>query len=272
MFGRGEVENLIPRTNHRLPKNTDIIKGIAPVGSFKPEVDVCIISYAKNDDLRKVTEKGIDSLLASDDNVKFNVFVVESNKDVSYDKYPNTKTIYTDMPFGYHRYLNLARKQGNAPYVVLCNNDLTYEKNWASEIIKVMYIDEGIMSASPLCPQTQNVDDFSQFLMWYGYQVRKELAGWCIFQKRDIYNIIGDLDERFEFWYCDNDYSMELKKNNIKHALVSTSVVNHHENQLGKTGETLNDEEKQKATHGQFEIFKEKWELKKLNVVKKETA
>lgn len=222
-------------------------------------IDVCIISNAKNDELRKVTETGIESLIASEEHIKFNIFVVESNKDVSYNQYPNTTTIYTDMPFGYHRYLNLARKQCNAPYVVLCNNDLTYEKNWASEILRAMEIDNSILSASPICPQTQNRVDFKDYLIWYGYGVRKELAGWCIFQQRKIYDTIGELDEDFEFWYCDNDYSMQIKSKGIRHALVSSSIVNHHDNMIGKTGETYSSEEKQKMTQGQVDKFNKKY-------------
>jgi GT2 family glycosyltransferase len=226
------------------------------------QIDVCIISNAKNDELRKVTEAGIESLLASEKFIKFNVFVVESNKSVSYDKFPNTKTIYTDLPFGYHRYLNLARKQGNAPYVVLCNNDLTYEKNWASEILRAMDIDKNLLSVSPFCPQTQNKADYNQFLIYYGHEVRQQVAGWCIFQKREIYNIINELDEQFEFWFCDNDYATDIKTRGLKHALISTSVVNHHEKQVGNTASTLNEAEKKKITTDQATLFTNKWVTK----------
>lgn len=137
------------------------------------EVDICIISYAKNKELYNVTTNGIRTLLDSEDNVKFNVFVVESNKEVSYNHYPNTQTIYTDLPFGYHRYLNLAVKQGKAEYVVLCNSDLTYEKGWASEIIRLMNKNPELLSASPYCPQVKykgsmgySRDDDSKMFFW----------------------------------------------------------------------------------------------------------
>jgi hypothetical protein len=243
------------------------VKFVHPIES---EVDVCIISYAKTKELKKVTEHGIETLLKSEEKIKFNIFVVESNKDVSYNNYPNTKTIYTDKPFGYHRYLNLAIKEGKSPYVVLCNNDLTYQNGWASEIIRLMKLNPDLLSASPFCPQVKyegsagfSRDDSTK--LFYGYEVRKQLYGWCIFQQRKIYDIIGELDENFEFWYADNDYSMELQKHKIKHAIIWSSTVNHHERNLGITGETtLSDKDMEKFTTGQYDKFKEKWEMEKV--------
>ncbi len=226
----------------------------------KIEIDVCIVSYAKTDELKSITEEGIQTLLLSEDNIQFNIFVVESNKDVSYNNYPNTKTIYTELPFGYHRYLNLAVREGKSDYVVLCNSDLTYEKGWASEIIKAMVSDPSLLSTSPFCPQTQNLERFKGSNVHYGYIVREQLAGWCIFQKREIYKKIIELDERFDFWFCDDDYSMELKKNDIKHALVLSSVVNHHSERIGATISSVSTlEEKEILTNGQYGKFEQKW-------------
>ena len=125
-----------------------------------------------------------------------------------------------------------------------------------------MDIDKNLLSASPLCPQTQNRVDFKDYLIWYGYGVRKELAGWCIFQQRKIYDTIGQLDEDFEFWWCDNDYAMDIKTKGLKHALISTSVVNHHEKQVGNTASTLNEAEKKKITTDQATLFTNKWVTK----------
>lgn len=221
----------------------------------KEQVDVCIISYAKTDELREVTERGIETLLASEHNIDFHIYVVESNKEVSYNMYHNTKTIYTDLPFNYNAYLNLAIVQGKSEYVVLCNNDLTYSKGWASNIIKEMKANPEILSSSPFCPQTQNKKDFPNNI-YFGYTVRRELAGWCIFQQRKIYDIIFALSEKVDFWYSDNIYSDQLVVNNLKHMLVTTSTVSHHEKNLGITGEkTLGVYEMQDLTTGQYEKY-----------------
>jgi len=218
------------------------------------EVDVCIISNAKTDGLKKVTEKGIETLLRSEENIIFHIYVVESNKDISYDNYPCTKTLYTNLPFGYNSYLNLAIREGKSEYVVLCNSDLTYEKNWAINIINEMKNNPLMLSASPFCPQTQNKMNFHNEIQ-YGHTVRRELAGWCIFQQRKIYDIIGRLDEGVDFWFSDNIYADQLIFNEIKHALIVNSIVNHHEHNLGATGDTLDANKKNEYTTGQHEKY-----------------
>ena len=230
-------------------------------------VDVVIISWAKDDVLLQVTKDGLNSLFESGQDEAFHAYIVESNKEVNYDEYNSdprwpfhsTKTIYTDLPFGYHRYLNLGRREGNSPYVALCNSDLTYEKGWANEIIRAMDFDPEYLSASPWCPQTQGPNGHLEDQIFEGSRVRGELAGWCIFQQRSIYDQINELDEQFEFWYCDNDYSIQIEKAGIKHCLVCNSVVNHHDGNLGKTGRSLSNEDQYKITNGQSNIFSKKY-------------
>lgn len=221
----------------------------------KIEVDVCIISYAKTHELKQVTEKGIESLLQSEESIKFNIFVMESNCDVDYSNYPNTRTFYSHKPFNYNEYLNKAREQGNSKYIALCNSDLTYEKNWASNIIQLMTLKPEIMSASPFCPQTQQKYEWSNDV-YFGYEVRKHLAGWCIFQQRKIYDIIGKLNEDVEFWYSDNIYAEQLKSKGLLHVLVTKSIVNHHSDNLGITGTlTKSPEERSLLTVGQYSKY-----------------
>lgn len=223
------------------------------------EVDVVILSWAKTVGLKQITEKGIQTLLRSEkpENVKFNVFLLESNTQVKYTFPDNVKVVYITEKFGYHKFMNIGRKMGNAKYVALCNNDLRFQKNWASNMIKEMEADNELLSA---CPVEPIVNMLSKHFTneKYGYETRKFVNGWCIFQKREIYDIIGDLDEQFEFWCCDDEYGMVLEKNNIKHALIKTSIVNHDENG-GKSLQQLTPEVSRQYTGGGIEIFKRKY-------------
>ena len=143
--------------------------------------------------------------------------------------------------------MNIGRRLGSSPYVALCNSDLTYEENWATNMIEQMEI-HNAPSASPWCPQTQGTNENHIHNVYVGNRVRTELAGWCIVQKREIYKIIEDLNEGVSFWYSDNIYADELGMRGIRHILVPTSVVNHHEFNLGKTGSSLSQEDQQKIT------------------------
>ena len=229
------------------------------------KVDVVIVSWAKDPALLEVTRNGLTTLFSSETEVAFNAFVVESNPEISYNEFniegkpARCFTIRPTGEFGYHKFLNIGVRASSSPWVVLCNSDLTYEKGWATAIIRAMQQFPQVLSASPWCPQTQG--DNTQYLnnVYQGYQIRNELAGWCIFQQRKIYDIIGELDERFTFWYCDNDYAMELKTRGISHALVPASVVNHHHNYLGSTGSVLDSAEQERLTTQQAAKFHQKW-------------
>lgn len=225
------------------------------------EIDIVIIDDSKNDAIERITRKSIETLLSSENEniIHFNVFVVESNKSVSFGEMSqNIKMIYPDTPFGYNKYLNIGRRLGNANYVCLCNNDLWYKNLWASNIIDALTRYPNIKSVSPYSvnPHHNDYKIVQDGSIVIGYDVNKLVAGWCIFQKRELYSVIGDLDENFIFWYCDNDYANTLKNNKIIHGLVTNSVVNH----LGSvTLNTLEDMQYLKMTIGEKDRYDIKW-------------
>jgi len=223
------------------------------------EVDVVILSWAKTAQLKQITDKGIETLLKSEkeENVKFNVFLLEGNIQSKYVLPENVRVVYMADKFGYHKFMNIGRKMGNAKYVVLCNNDLRFQRNWASNIIREMEADEELLSACPVEPVVNMLTKHFTNEK-YGYETRKFINGWCIFQRRDIYDIIGDLDENFIFWCCDDEYGMTLEKHNVKHALIKTSIVNHDENG-GKSLQTVDPALRGIYTGGGIDIFKRKY-------------
>lgn len=227
-------------------------------------IDLVILSYSADLDLKKQTHDCLKSLFESEENSKeiFNVIVLESQEGILWNNFPNTKTYSPPKPYGYHKFMNFGRKLGNNPFVCLCNNDLIFGKNWASEILKITSEFSDILSLSPICPKTQPLYGILPNTGNYlGYQIRKEVSGWCIFQRREIYKIIGDLDESFTHWFSDNDYSLSLYEKSIKHCLVSSSIVTHHEMNIGKTGPVVfSVEEMENSTSGSYPIFRSKWQ------------
>jgi len=226
----------------------------------KIHVDIVILSYAKNKEFENITRTGIDSLLKSESKIIFNVYVVETNLDVNYDDYiesgHNVITVRADQPFNYFKFANVAIKLGTSDYVAICNNDLTYEKDWAQNIINSMQQHPNILSASPWCPQTQKDNSSHIGKIYLGCRVRIELAGWCIFQQRKIYDIIGKMNDDTDFWYGDDIYRDELIMRGIDHALIPNSVVNHHDGNLGPSGTQLLDPKTmQEFTSGQQEKY-----------------
>lgn len=221
-------------------------------------VDIVIVSDSKNQSLIDMMNHTLKTLYSSEKDINFFTYIVESSDSNFSHIHKNIKMIKPKAPFGYHKYLNIGRKSGNSEYVCLCNNDLDFKQGWASEIIKKMNNDPKLLSASPYSKNPHlnlyNIKENSG--VYDGYQVTKELTGWCIFQRRSLYKIIGDLDERFVFWYCDNDYAEELKIRKIKHLLITSSVVNHL---TSKTLNTKTNDEIKRLTTDQANIFIKKW-------------
>lgn len=200
---------LSEKYNDLVLKNMQNLKIVIPK-NFKHEVDVVIISWAKTEELRSITKRALDSLFISETEVFFRVCVVESNKTINYNEYNGkskifeVNTVYTDEPFGYNKYLNIGIAYGKSEYVVLCNNDIIFNKNWASIIVEAMINNPEILSA---CPANAYMD--------------------CIFQRRKIYDVIGKLDESVTFHYSDDIYAVQLLLNNITHYGIEGSSITH---------------------------------------------
>ena len=47
--------------------------------------------------------------------------------------------------------MNIGIREGQAPFVAICNNDLSFHPGWASELLRVFEQDPSVSSASPAC-------------------------------------------------------------------------------------------------------------------------
>ncbi|HWB64870.1 MAG TPA: hypothetical protein VG603_15240 [Chitinophagales bacterium] len=194
-------------------------------------IDVVILSYGKNEELRRLTRDTIHSLVESEKDIRFNIFVVEQQHGINYAQ---ATTVNINEPFNYNRFMNKGISIGMADYVALCNNDLRFYEGWASRLIAAMK-DNDLLSASPFCPNMQGRMHRKWEAISYGYKIRHELSGWCIVCNRKLFDIIGQLEEGFPFWFADNIYAMQLKKHGIKHALIRDSLVLHYGSKTLKT-------------------------------------
>lgn len=225
-------------------------------------IDIIILSFAKNESLKALTQQTIDSLLNSEksDRAIFEILVIESEKSLFPYQFKGSKTIYPNEPFGFHRYLNIGIKHSHNEYVCLCNNDLVFEKNWATSLIKYFVKYPKLMSSNPLCPDFEPTKKINihKDIIWANTNniFNGILTGWCIFVRRSIFSKIGLLDERFEFWYADRDYGNTLLKHHIKHALIPSSRVMHLGN---KSHESIDHKDFNRLTLGQQAIYNDKW-------------
>jgi GT2 family glycosyltransferase len=202
-------------------------------------IDVIILSNGKNENLIDLTNQTIQTLISSEnsDEIAFNILVIESNVSLQPFQYPNSTTIYPTSVFGFHKYLNIGVNQTQNDFICFCNNDLIFHKGWASAILTAAKKDNEIYSFGTFCPTFHN-DKLNEIPneINYGYKNGVFFTGWCFMLKREIFDIIGPFDERFIFWYADDDFRLTLQKYNLKNALIKQAKVTH----LGS--ETLNKE------------------------------
>jgi len=225
-------------------------------------IDVIILSFGHNEELQQVTAMCLESLFNSEDpdKVRFNVIVVESENSLSPFQYKQTKTIYPQLSFGYNKFMNIGISMTSSPYICICNNDLLFHPSWATEILKPFVQFKDVSSASPFCSRHHPKMGFkANDGLKLGYRIRKEIAGWCLFFKRDILSQTGKLDENYIFWCADNDFSNTLWVLNLHHVLVTSSFVDHLEN---RTLQTHTPERQDELTNQEVFYFNKKWKCR----------
>lgn len=227
-------------------------------------IDVIILSNGKNEELVRLTNQTIQSLLASEEDhqIRFEVLVIESNAALHPFQYEHAKTIYPTQKFGFHKYLNIGVNATKNELICFCNNDLIFQKGWASAILSAKNVDPEIHSFSTFCPDfhSGHIEEIPNEIN-YGYQNGVYFTGWCFLLKRSVFKITGLFDEKFTFYYADDDFRLTLKKYGLKNALINNAVVKH----LGS--ETLNKEQTAERFELQYSAnayYRYKWEHKNL--------
>ena len=225
------------------------------------EVDVIILSYAKNDSIIKMNNDCINSLNNSTDEHIFNILLIEtdSSKKYEYDQ-PNVKVIQPGIDFNYNKFLNIGLKECKNDWVIISNNDTIYHKNFLEELFKANEQDKEILSMSPMDDGWHRHFLFDKNIkIHYGYRTSYEVAGWSILLNKSVIDKLGEFDEQFTFWYQDNDYANSLQVNQIKHALITDSKVTHL---LSRSHGLIEPEKKFEMTNGLGINFTNKWNNK----------
>jgi GT2 family glycosyltransferase len=194
-------------------------------------IDVIILTDSTNVAL---TQRTIDTLHDSEIDFRFRVQLVDSgtqdpNRYACIHNY-----IHPESSFNYNKFLNIAFTYCQTDWVVISNDDVSYERWWFSEMMKVHDNREDIEAFSPKDPLL--------YARWFpnhfvgtdskyheSYAVTEALQGWCTVIKKSALDKILPFDELFDMYYQDNDYAERLRQVGIKHALVRHSIVCHME-------------------------------------------
>jgi len=221
-------------------------------------IDVIILSYAKNNDIFEMNNRCIDSILNSTKNHNFNIFLIETESNIEY-KYiqPEVTVIQPNTEFNYNKFLNIGFEYCKNEWILISNNDTVYHENFLEEMLRIYDTNKEIVSMSPMDDTWYRHQSFNKEVdVHYGYRVSYEIAGWSIFINKKIIESFGKFDEKFKFWYQDDDYSQMLQKYKFIHVLATKSKVTHL---LNKSHNLINPNIRHEMTNGQIHTFKEKW-------------
>lgn len=222
------------------------------------EIDVIILSFTQNEKIFNMTNDCINSINESSEEHSFNIILVETDKSGTF-KYEqeNVTTIIPNEEFNYNKFLNIGLKECKNEWILISNNDTVYHDKWFEKMLDAHNIDNEILSLSPFDNTWHIHSRFDKNIpIHYGHRVSYELTGWSILMNKKVLDIIGEFDEEFKFWYQDNDYSQNLLKHGIKHALITNSWVTHL---LSRSHELIEDNEKHNMTNGLNSVFIKKW-------------
>ncbi len=192
-------------------------------------VDVIILTDSSD---VAMTQRTINTLHDSEEDYTFNIQLIDSgsNNPNKYHSWHNY--IHPENKFNYNAYLNLGFNYVTGDWVVISNDDVSYERHWFTEMMNIHSERPDIESFSPRDPllyakyfPTHFVGTKSRY--FESYKVTEFLEGWCIAIKKSALDKIRPFDEQFDMYYQDNDYSEMLIKEGIKHAMVRYSVALH---------------------------------------------
>ena len=195
------------------------------------KVDVIILSLVNDDKSFEVTKRCIDSYINTADELINNIFVIETNKTFNRDyNQPKVEVIIPPYEFNYNQFFNIGLSRCKSDYIIGPNNDLIIQENCIQNIVKEFETNSTISSISPIDRNwhrhtKQYFPDDNK--LYYGYETSLHLFG-CIFAaRRGVFEVIGYLDERFFFFYQDNDCSMCLERNKLLHGVLTSARVKH---------------------------------------------
>jgi len=192
-------------------------------------IDVIILTDSTDVNM---TQRTINTIHYTNTIHTLHVQLVDSGTDdpLRYTGYHNY--IHPESSFNYNKFLNIALTYCTGKWIVISNDDVSYEKHWLIEMLSVHYQRPDIEALSPKDPLLYMRYFPNHFVeprnnYFESYAVTEAVQGWCTMIKRTALDNILPFDEQFDMYYQDNDYAERLKQAGIKHALVRDAIVCH---------------------------------------------
>ncbi|MFM2375796.1 MAG: hypothetical protein RLZZ165_893 [Bacteroidota bacterium] len=196
-------------------------------------MDIVLLAYTGSREIFDMNTRAIQSLLDSEPGIRFRIFLLESNPQFQslgwrYDQ--DIQLVFPGGKFNFNQFNNVGLGLGSAEWVVFSNNDVVFHPGWCTEMLAVNALDPGIRCLCPVDPASPHTPagTFGPSERYRtGYHVRTTFTGWCFMVQRSVFQDIGPFDERFDYYFSDDDFTMRLRKAGILNAAVPGAHVTH---------------------------------------------
>lgn len=194
-------------------------------------VDVIILSLVTDDQSFATTKTCVDSYMNTGKELINKIFVVETNKEFKGDYgHATVEVIIPGEEFNYNRFFNIALEKCKAEFIMGPNNDLIIHPNCIQTLVHEFDTNPKIQSLCPIDRKWHRHTKMyfpSDNKVYHGYEVSLHVFGGVCCFRRSVFEKIGYLDERFYFFYQDNDYALCLSRCNLLHGAHTGARISH---------------------------------------------
>jgi GT2 family glycosyltransferase len=178
---------------------------------------------------KEMTEKCIESIKKYTDDYEL-IVVDNASEDGTAEylkKQKGIKAIFNATNEGWIKGVNKGLAEAKGDYIVFMNNDIEVTPLWTERLKAHLTGWKNVGAVAPMAKNTAGAHN----PYYYGRPVHDEvnwLVGFCIMIKREIYDKIGGLDERFGWGHSDDvDYCYRIKELGYKRVIARDCFVNH---------------------------------------------
>ena len=100
-------------------------------------LDLIMTGFTGTEEIKKMTERSIQSIRDSEGSENFNIIFLESNLESDH-KYDVDHQIHPDFPYHCNKYYNIGITYAKSDFTAIVNNDTFFHKNWWTKLHAAM--------------------------------------------------------------------------------------------------------------------------------------
>jgi GT2 family glycosyltransferase/glycosyltransferase involved in cell wall biosynthesis len=254
------------------------VETLAPrLAAVFPRVSVVIVTYNN----LALNKQCVESLFEGTSWPNLEVFAVDNASTdgtaewlaEAGDRFPGLKVILNDRNRGFAAANNQGLREATGDVLVLLNNDTVVPRGWLAALVRHLATDATIGLIGPVSNAVGNeakIDvgytDVAEMPAWAAAYTRDHdgetfeipmLAMFCVAMRRDTFERIGLLDERYDVgMFEDDDYTRRIKEAGLRVVCARDAFVHHWwRAAFGK----LEDAEYRRIFEANRRRFEEKW-------------